>query len=77
MTRDILINSNLNPLTKSPSSSRSTEFKHLSNDHKDCLNQRKNSHNLCDEIGISCCKFDAKLKLKQHDQNFPMKGESL
>ena len=26
-------------------------MEHLSNDHEDCLNQHKNSHKLCDEMG--------------------------
>ena len=42
-------------------------MEHLSNDHKDCLNQHKNSHKLCDETG--------QWKLaQQHDENFPMGG---
>ena len=52
--RDIYINSNLNPLTKFTSSSRSTEFKTIlpgTNDHKDYPNQQ-NSHKPHDESGI-------------------------
>ena len=54
--RDIYINSNLNPLTKFTSCSRSTEFKYILpwnifNDHKDHPNQHKNSHKLCNETG--------------------------
>ena len=48
--RGIYINSNLNSLSKFTSSSRSTEFKHFSNDHKDHPNQHENSHKLCDEM---------------------------
>ena len=57
--RDIYINSNLNPLIKFTSSSRSTEFKryhpmeHLLSDHKECPNQNENSHKLCNEMGIT------------------------
>ena len=55
--RDIYIISNLNPLTKSTSSSRSTEFRYspielLSIDHEDHSNQREYSHKLCDETSI-------------------------
>ena len=57
--RDIYINSNLNPLTKFTSSSRSTEFKdslppmeHLSNDDEDRPSQQKNSYKLCNKKGI-------------------------
>ena len=51
MISDIYINSNLTPLTKFTSSSRSTEFKALNFHHEDRLNQHKNSHKLCDETG--------------------------
>ena len=51
--KGIYINSNMNPLSKFTSSSRSTKCKenlsHLSNDHKDGPNQHKNSHELCKE----------------------------
>ena len=58
LVRNIYINSNLNPLAKFTSSSRSTEFKHilpwnedLSNDPEDGPNQHENSHKLCDGMG--------------------------
>ena len=57
---DININSNLNSVIKFTSGSRSTEFKdispppmeHLTNNHKDHPNHRKNSHKLCVETDI-------------------------
>ena len=85
MMRDIYINSNLNPITKFTSSSRSTEFKDilprnlLSNDHKDYPNQRENSHKPHNEMGypvLSLLESQWKLR-QQHDQNFPMEGKPL
>ena len=70
MMKDIYINSNLNPLTNLP-------IEHLSNDHKDCPNQCKNSHKLCDETGhpiVNLMESQWKLR-KQHDQNYPMASE--
>ena len=84
--RDIYINSNLNPLTKFTSSSRSTDFKdfnppveHLSNDHKDYLDEHENSHRLWDETGhpvVNMMESQWKLR-QQYDQNFPMEGKPL
>ena len=53
--RDIYINSNLDPLKRFGTSSRSTKFKryhsteHLPIVQEDRSNQHKNSHNLCNE----------------------------
>ena len=78
--RDIYINSNLNPLTKFTSSSRSTELNDiLSNDHEDHPNQHDNSHKPRDEMGypiLSLLESQWKLR-QQHDQNFPMEGKPL
>ena len=35
-------------------------MEHLSNDHKDCLNQHENSHKLWDETGYPVVNFDGK-----------------
>ena len=47
--RDIYISSILNPLTKFTSTSIYPPMEHLSNDHKDRLNQHKYSHKQCNE----------------------------
>ena len=78
MMRDIYINSNVTPLPKLTSSSRSTEFKdtppteHLSNDHKDHPNQHENSHKSHNETGYPVLSLlESQWKLtEQHDQNF-------
>ena len=82
--RHIHINSNLNPLTKFTSSSRSTEryppMEHLSNDHEDHPNQLKNSHAMkCDEVGHPVLSLlEGQWKLRQQlDQNFPLEGKPL
>ena len=86
--RDIYTNSDLNPLTKFTSSSRSTEFKdgylyhpmeHHSNDYKKCPHQHENSHKLCNETRhpvLSLTESQWKLR-QQHDQNFPMEPKPL
>ena len=57
MMRGIYINSNLNPLTKLTSSSRSTEFKNIlpwdisQMITKTIPNQHENSYKLCNEMG--------------------------
>ena len=35
-------------------------MEHLSNDHKDCPNQRENSQKLCNEMGHPNFEFDGK-----------------
>ena len=47
-------------------------MENLSNDHKDCPNQHKNSYKLCDETGHSVSSLtESEWKLRQqHDQNF-------
>ena len=75
--------SNLYPLTKSNSSSRTTEFKDIFPWKvsqiiiKTGPNQHENSHKLCDETGHSIVSLtESQWKLRQqHDQNFPMKGK--
>ena len=54
-------------------------MEHLSNDHKDHLNQHENSHEPCSEMGHPLVGFmESQWKLRQqHDQNFPMEGERL
>ena len=49
-------------------------MEHLSNDHKDYLNQHENSHKLCNETGhLILSSLESKWKQRQqHDQNFPM-----
>ena len=50
---------------------------HLPNDHKDCPNQYKNGHKLCEETEhpvMNLMENQWKLR-KQHDQNFPMEGK--
>ena len=54
-------------------------MEHLSNDHEDCPNQRKNSHKQRDETGhpvVNMMESQWKLR-QQHDQNFPMEGKPL
>ena len=49
-------------------------MENLSNDHKDHLNQHKNSHKLCNEMGhpvVNLMESQWKLS-QQHDQDFPM-----
>ena len=78
------MNSNLKSLTKSTSSSRIIQFRyppmeHLSNDHKNHLNQHGNSHKPLYEMGypvLSLLESQWKLR-QQHDQNFPMEGKPL
>ena len=76
--RDICINSNLDPLTKFSSSSRSTTFKNIlhgtfSNDPKDHPCQHKNNQELCNEKEHSILHFkESQRKLRQqNDLNFP------
>ena len=54
-------------------------MEHPSNNHKDHLNQHKNSHKLCDEMGHSVVNLmESQWKLRQqHDQNFPIEGKPL
>ena len=54
-------------------------MEHLSNDHKDHLNQHENSHNLRDEIGHPVLSLlETQWKLRQrHDQSSPMEGKPL
>ena len=49
-------------------------MEHLSNDHKNCLNQQENSHKLCDEKGnpfVNLMESQWKLR-QQDDQSFPI-----
>ena len=48
-------------------------MEHLSNDHEDHPNQHKNSHELCNETGLSVISLiESSQKLKEPlDQNFP------
>ena len=52
-------------------------MEHLSNDHKDHLNQHENSLRLCEEMGASIMNLmETQWKLRQQlDQNFQMKGK--
>ena len=54
-------------------------MEHLSNDHKDNLNQHEISHKLRDETGYPVLNLiESQWKLRQqHDQNFPMEGKPL
>ena len=80
------INSNLNPLTKFTSSSRSIQFKDILPwnisqmiTNEDCPKRDKNSHKLCDEMGhpvVNLMESQWKLR-QQHDQNIPMEWKSL
>ena len=76
--RDIYINSNLKPLTKFTSSSRSTEFKDIlpwsisQMISKIIPNQHENSlHNETGHPVLSLWEIQWKLR-QQHDQNFPI-----
>ena len=54
-------------------------MEHLSNGQKDCPNQYKNSHKLCNDTGhplVNLMKSQWKLRLK-HDQNFPNGGKAV
>ena len=54
-------------------------MEHLSNDHKDCSNQDKNSHDLFNEMGhpiVGMTERQWKLR-QQHEQNFLMEGKPL
>ena len=54
-------------------------MEHLSNDHEERSNQRKNSHKICDETGhtvMNLVKNKWKLR-QQHDQNFAKEGKPL
>ena len=84
LVRNIYINSNLNPLAKFTSSSRSTEFK----DTLSCNISQMIMKTISISIRIvisyamkqaSCFEFIGKLwKLRQqHDQNFPLEGKTL
>ena len=83
--RDIYINSNLSPLKKFTSSSRSTEFKDIlpwtisKNDHEDSPNQHDNSDKQRDETMHPVVKMmESQWKLRQqHDKIFPMEENSL
>ena len=51
----------------------------LSNDHKDCPNQLKNSHKLCSETKhpvVNLMESQWKLR-RQQDQNFPMEEQQI
>ena len=54
-------------------------MEHLSNDHEDYPNQRKNSNKLCNEMEHSVLSLaESQWKLRQpHDQNFPMEQNPL
>ena len=53
-------------------------MEHLSNDHKDHPNQYKNTHKLYNEMGHPILSLtETQSKLRQHDQKFPMDGNSL
>ena len=51
-------------------------MEHLSNDHKDCPNEHKDSHKLRNETEHLILSFtESQWKLRQqHDQNFTMEG---
>ena len=85
MMRDIYINSNLNPLTKFTSSSRSTEFKDiLPWDISQIIRKTiqisiRIVHKPRNEMGYPVSSLlESQWKLRQqHDQNFPMEGKPL
>ena len=53
-------------------------MEHLSNNHKNHLNQHENSHKLCNETGHPALNLlESQHDLRQHDQNFPMEGKPL
>ena len=54
-------------------------MEHLSNDHKEHLNQHENSHYQCNEMGhLIVNMMESQWKLRQqHNQNFPMEEKSL
>ena len=85
MIRDIYINSNLNPLTKFTSSSRSTEFKDIFHWNISQMIMKTipistriviKPRNESGHPVLSLLESQWKLRL-QHDQNFPMAGKSL
>ena len=53
-------------------------MEHLSNDHKDHLNQHKNSNKQCDETEHPVVNLmESQWKLRQLDQNFLIEGKPL
>ena len=54
-------------------------MEHLLNDPKDCPNQHKNSHKLCDGTGYPIVNLmENQWELRQHhDKNSPMEGKLL
>ena len=51
-------------------------MEHLSNGHKDRLNQHENSHKLCNETGHAFVNLrESQQKKRQNHQNFPMEGK--
>ena len=54
-------------------------MEHLSNDHEDCPNQHRDSHQLCNETGHPVVNLmETQWKLRHlHDQNFPVEGTRL
>ena len=53
-------------------------MEHLSNDHKDHPNQHENSDKLCEEMGHPVDNLmESQWKLRQLDQNFPMRGKGI
>ena len=52
-------------------------MEHLSNDHKNCPNQHKNSHKQCDTSYPIVNIIESQWKLRQHDQNFQMEGKGI
>ena len=53
-------------------------MKHLSNDHEDCFNQHKNSHNLYNEMGDPLFSLrESQWKLRQHLYQFANGGKAI